>query len=97
EQPQQGALSAAGRPHDRRKLSSRNLEIDPFEYVHTVRAGIDGFGKPADLDQPLLWQQVRKLCILAILAASGCGKTDEPAPPGSPWRSPKSPRSCSSN
>ena len=31
-----------------------DLEIDAFEDVHAVRAGVDGFGEGADLDQPFI-------------------------------------------
>ena len=53
-QAEQRALPAAGRAHDRGELAARDLEVDAFEDVHTVGAGVDGFGERANLDQTFI-------------------------------------------
>ena len=73
EQAEQRAFSAARRPHDGGKLALRDFEVDTFQDVDAVRAGVDGFGKGADLNQPLLWHQMTKLWLLQRRCCSLCG------------------------
>jgi hypothetical protein len=54
EESEEGAFSATGRPHDGGELSFRYLQIDTFEDLDTVRSGVDGFGKRANLNQPFI-------------------------------------------
>jgi acyl-CoA thioesterase-1 len=77
QQTEQGAFTAAGGSHDRGELAPGNLEIDAFENFDPVRAGVNGFGKSANLNQ---------VFIIASLAAAlgfcGCGgKPDAPPQP----------------
>ena len=54
QQAQQRALTAARRAHDGGELSARDLQVDSFENIYTVRTGVNGLREAADLDQILL-------------------------------------------
>ena len=50
-QSQQRALPAPRRTHDGGKLAGRDFQIDTFEDIDTMGAGVDGLGEIADLNQ----------------------------------------------
>src|SRR5262249_29800238 len=56
QQSEQCAFSATRWAHYCGKLAFGDLQVDAFEDIHAVRAGIDGLGKRANLNQPSLYQ-----------------------------------------
>jgi hypothetical protein len=50
QQPEERAFATAGRTQDGRKLATRDFEIDTLQDFDPVRACVDGFADPADLD-----------------------------------------------
>ena len=54
EQAEKGTLPAAGRSHDRGELAAWDFQIDAFENIDTVGAGVDRPGESANLDQAFI-------------------------------------------
>ncbi len=66
QQAEQGAFPAARLPHNRNKLSARNVEINAFQNIHAMGCGSDTLGETGDLDH----RQGGRSCVQRIIISS---------------------------
>src|SRR5262249_46040317 len=84
EQAEERTLSATGGTHNRGKLAFGDFEVDAFEDVYTMRAGIDGLSEGTNLNQLLLWHSDEETLDIhgrrvRVLLSSGLPATGEPS------------------